>query len=126
MLNPMGNSTSPTRILQRHFELPGIAILESEHYHGQGLEYKTPHHAEGIGFAQRIHISPAEDDGGQLQSDYQEQHAIRGSVAAMRLEEPIGHHSVFGHAVKHAVRSDDRRIYRPGKDEKSDHHHKTV
>ncbi len=54
------------------------------------------------------------------------QHPICGSVASMGFEEPIGHHSVFGHAVQHAVGTDDRRINRPGKDEKSDHYHETV
>ena len=30
----------------------------------------------------------------------------------VRLEEPVGHHAVFGHAVEHAVGADDRRVDR--------------
>ena len=42
----------------------------------------------------------------------------------MWLEEPIGQDAVLGHAVKHAVGADDRRIDRSRQDQEADHHHK--
>ena len=44
----------------------------------------------------------------------------------MRLEEPVGHHAVFGHAVEHAVGTDDRRVHRAGQDQEADDHHEAV
>ena len=44
----------------------------------------------------------------------------------MRLEEPVGHHAVFGHAIQHAVGADDRRVHRAGQDQEADDHHEAV
>ena len=58
--------------------------------------------------------------------DDQIQNAVRRAVAAVRLEEPVGHHAVFGHAIQHAVGADDGRIHRAGQDQEPDHHHEGV
>ena len=53
-------------------------------------------------------------------TDDQVQDAVGRAVARMRLEEPVGHDAVLGHAVEHAVGADDRRVDRAGQDQEAD------
>ena len=121
-----GNLHAADVEVQRHLELARAAVLEPQHDHRQGLEDETPHHAEGIGLAQHVHVAAAEHDRQQLQAHDQEQDAVGRAVAAVRLEEPVGHDAVFGHAVQHAVGADDRRVHRAGQDQEADDHHEAV
>src|SRR5206468_2532324 len=56
----------------------------------------------------------------QLQADDKIQDAIGGAELAMRLEEPVGHDAVLGHAIEDAVGTDDGRVRRAGQDQKAD------
>ena len=47
-------------------------------------------------------------------------------VTAVRLEEPVGDDAVLGHAVQDAVGADDRRVDRPGENQRADDHHEGV
>ena len=116
-----GHFDSADADVQRHLELPRIAVLETQHDHRRRLEHKTPHHAKGIRLAQHVNVAAAGNDGEQLQADDQVEQPMGRAVAAVGLQEPLGHHAVLGHAVQHAVAADHRRIDRAGQNQKSHH-----
>ena len=44
----------------------------------------------------------------------------------MRLPEPVAQHAIFRNTVQHAVRSDDRRVHRAGKNQRANNHHENM
>ena len=44
----------------------------------------------------------------------------------MRMSEPVRKDTILRHAIQHAVRSDDRGVYRSGKDQRAHQHHESV
>ena len=47
-------------------------------------------------------VAAGRDNGGHLQDKDQVDDAVAGAEARMRLAEPVGQHTVFGHAHQHA------------------------
>src|SRR5205823_14717456 len=108
----------------RNRELARTSVLEPEHNHSQGNKDEAPDHSEGIRFSQDNHVPAADQDSEELQEQDQRKNSGAGAETRMGLEEPIGQDAVLGHAVKHAVGADDRRIDRSRQDQEADHHHK--
>ena len=61
-----------------------------------------------------------------MQNGDQVDDAVAGAILALRLLEPGGKHSVFGHPVQHAVGAHDGSILRARQDQHSYQHHEAV
>ena len=96
----------------RHLPSSFALVLDAQHQHGQAVESETPDHAEGIRFAQQIHVAVAHQDGEYLENHDQIDDAVGSAKARMRLAEPIGKNAIFRNAVKNPVGTDDRGIDR--------------
>src|SRR6185437_16097774 len=94
----------------RNFPAALAFVLEAQHQHGKAVEGETPDHAERVRLAEDVHVASAEQNRNHLQADDQIDDAVAGSVLALGFAEPVRENSVFGDAVQHAVRSNDRGV----------------
>src|ERR1700757_622232 len=62
----------------------------------------------------------ADEDDRQLHEDDEVDDAVGGAKPAMRFAEPVSENTIFGHAVEHAVRSDDSGVDGARKNQESD------
>src|SRR6202046_2919645 len=102
-----GDFSAADMEVQRHFPFAAQRLLIAQHQDRQGLHREAPHHAEGVGFTQHVHVAAADQDGDQLQDHDDVDDPRSGAELVMRVAEPVREHTVLGHAVEHAVGADD-------------------
>ena len=110
--------------VQRHLPAALARVLKAQHQHGEAVKHEAPQHAEGVGFAERIDIAAADEDGDELQPHHHVQDAVAGAELGVRPAKPISQHAIFGDAVEHAVGAHNRRVYRAGEHQEADDHDK--
>ena len=93
---------------------------------GQGLEGKTPDHAECVQRRQQIDVAAAGDDREDLEESDEVDDAIAGSEPVMRFAEPCRHDAVFANAIEHAVGTDDGSVDGAGQDQHAHQHHESL
>ena len=109
--------------VERHFPFAGAGLLVAQHQDREGLHGEAPDHAEGIGFAEHVHVAAADDDGDQLQRHDQVDESRGGAELVVGAAEPVGKHAILRHAVEHAVRSDDGGVHGAGENQGAHQHH---
>src|SRR5579884_269511 len=97
-----------------------IVTLITKHENTQRFQEKAPDHAEGVSFAEQIHVAAAGGYRGDLQQRDGVDHAMRRTVLAMGFTEPIQQDAVFGDAVENAVRPDNGGIDGSGENQYAD------
>ena len=98
----------------------GRAVLEAEERHGHGHEDERPDDAEGVGFAERVHVAEAGDDDDELQDGDEVDQAVGGAEAFVGMLEPGGEYAVLGQSIEHAVGADHAGVDGAGEDQKAD------
>src|SRR5262249_53581494 len=104
---PQRNLSSEDCDIRRHLPTALAFVFEAQDEHGETIEGETTDHAEGISLAEDDHISAAQQNGDDLQTNDEVHDPIAGSVSLLRLAKPVGEYPIFGNPVQHAVRADD-------------------
>ena len=126
IIRPSGISVLPMWKFSGTFHSRAARLLVAQHQHRERLHGEAPHHAEGVSLAEHVDVAAADEDGDQLQDDDQVDEPRGGAEFLVRMAEPVGQHAVFGHAIEHAVRSDDGGIHGAGQDQRSHQHHESM
>ena len=71
IISPIGISVLPIWKFSGTFHSRPLGLLVAQHQHRERLHREAPYHAEGVGFAQHVHVAAADHDGEQLQPDDQ-------------------------------------------------------
>ena len=111
--------------VQRHFVFLVMPVI-AQNEHARGFQEEAPHHAEGVRFAERIHVAPAGEDRGNLQYGDQVNDAVGSSEMRVRLAEPVQQNTVFGHAVHHSVGPDHGCVDCARQDKETHRDHKNM
>ena len=95
------------------FAFAGIRVAQDEN--GEAVHRETPDHAECVQVGKERDVAAADDNGDDLQDHDNVDDAIAGAKTRMWLAEPVAEHAVFGNAIEHAVRANNRGIHRSGR-----------
>src|SRR5258706_4425359 len=109
-----------------HLEFALARFGVPENQYSQPIHRKTPDHAERVQVGQKGDVATADDDGDHLQGNDNVDDAIAGAVFPVRLAEPGTQYSIFGDAVQHSVRTHNRRVHRPGENQRAHYNHKSI
>src|SRR5262249_27988677 len=84
-----------------------------------------PHHAECIRLAQHEDVAATQEDREQLKSHYEIQNAVRCSVTAVWVTEPVREDSIFRNPVQDPVGPDNGSIHSPGQHQHTNNHYES-
>src|ERR1019366_1235385 len=112
--------------IERHLPIAVARLLVAQHEHTKRFHGETPDHAEGVSLAEHHDVAAADHNGEQLQPDDGIDEPRGGAEGFVRVAEPLGEHTILGHAVEDAVGADDGGVDRAGEDHGADQDDESV